>query len=404
MSVESDNYVTWKYESSELLFGETGFPIAFDVVDKTPWIVLPVRAKQCVQFDFPREGLVFFRLEGKEWRTVPYDKSPPDLRVNLLRNREAYKNGSGMERANCEFGTYDQFRGFACKPNPKTISGNEPISVGPEGVFYSPKESTMPINRNYGRAVTPKIRQYLDAQLKKEGSGARYITVDGSGKMIKEIVKANLASSDHSDNESCAHIHPLPDPKFAAALQLNIEAERNAKTVVVDISAATDSPEIITRDGYQKSRGRWTGVGYLSNKCVGIVKYFEQLRQYDDHGGFHSTGAQLILNNDEKIPAKEFGFVTCENSSIYTVSRQLSKDEILVYRYTYSGELIDVTRFVLPSTPDTHSFNSGGDLWGFTTANDRVVMTIADYSYESTANLGGTVRKKVTYTAGFPRK
>jgi len=135
-SLESDTYPEWSFESESRVSSDgRELPIAFDVVSNTPWIVLPVKSNQCARFGFPHEGLVFFKLEGKSWNQTPYNQAPQNLKVNLLRNRDAYKNGSGMDKINCEFGTYEQFGGYICRPAPNANKIVGSFFNGDDGVY-----------------------------------------------------------------------------------------------------------------------------------------------------------------------------------------------------------------------------------------------------------------------------
>ncbi len=140
---------------------DTGWPIVFDVVNKTPWVVAPVEGRQCSQFDFPREGLVFFKFDGKLWKQVPYEQAPNNLRTNLLQN------------------LYGKTDGY----------GNNMIE---------------------GSTVDLEMRQSLDARANIHRS-TRYINEDGSGKAIAEIVGVNLDVPNIENVNSCYFRNPILD-------------------------------------------------------------------------------------------------------------------------------------------------------------------------------------------------
>lgn len=199
-SLESDGYSEWNFESEFRVSTDNNeLPIAFDVVANVAWIVLPVKNNQCVRFGFPSEGLVFFRNEGKSWNVVPYDFVPPNLRVNLLQNRSEYENGSGMDIANCPYGGRSRNNGFIC-------------SLDEKGAMNFAPETTHPMTKNYGRTITPRIRQYLDRQIRDEYQNSRYISKIGADKSIKEVVEANLSPSRIANYQSCYYLNPPVDP------------------------------------------------------------------------------------------------------------------------------------------------------------------------------------------------
>ncbi len=216
-SLESEDYPDWSFESKFRISSDgRELPITFDVIGKIPWIVLPVQSNQCERFGFPREGLIFFKLEDKTWKETHYAQAPVNLKVNLLRNRDAYKNGSGMDRANCEFwsttgyGGWD-FGGYVCRLNP-------------EGAIYVDKDSIQPIKPNYGREVTPTMRQYLDAQIDDRYKDT-YILKNGEGKAIKEIAQVNLSLPNIARNTSCYYLNPPIDPDERRSLREYIETQ-----------------------------------------------------------------------------------------------------------------------------------------------------------------------------------
>lgn len=190
---------------------------------------------------------------------------------------------------------------------------------------------------------------------------------------------------------------PPPTKEFVEANKLNEISENNANVVDAIIVTNTTIPEEITKDAHRKIKGEWTGTGYLADYCIGTVKNIKPLQQYSDRGG-----AKLILNNSNEFPIRTPNLVTCANDAIYAISRDPFKGELLFFRYSYSGKLIDTTRINLPNSAQHLSFNHGGDLWEVIVDKNDVAITIADYVYSSTANLGGTVNQKIIYSAKLP--
>lgn len=159
-TLTTDEYPAWNYKNSKIPVDDQTFPIAFDVVNSTPWIVLPMRGKKCKEYGFPIEGLVFFTLEGNSWKQVPYKKAPVNLRVNLLQNESEYK-----------------------------------------------------------AKITPEIRQHLDAEYYRSERTLQYISADGSGKTIKAIAESNMELPHIANTSSCYYLNPPVDPDEKRSLR-----------------------------------------------------------------------------------------------------------------------------------------------------------------------------------------
>ncbi|MBC7757148.1 MAG: hypothetical protein H7Z20_11040 [Bdellovibrio sp.] len=86
LALNTEDYPDWTYDNSKIPVMDQTFPVTFDVVKNTPWIVLPVRGSKCSKYGFPREGFVVFKLDNKIWKQVPYEQAPSNLRVNMLQN------------------------------------------------------------------------------------------------------------------------------------------------------------------------------------------------------------------------------------------------------------------------------------------------------------------------------
>lgn len=208
-------------------------------------------------------------------------------------------------------------------------------------------------------------------------------------------------------------IRPLPSPKFEVARQRINEAGLKAETVNATIESFAASPQIITREDFAGSKGVWTGHGYLSNRCDGIVKTIEPIREYFDNGGWHLTGSQLVLNPGEKLPFQQTNLskfqapaipqlVTCGNNVIYAVSRA-NKENLLIYRFTNSGEVIDALHIALSDADKVFTGKEWGEIWEVMPTKDQLSIVLADYTYASTANEGGTINRKQTYAVKLPK-
>ena len=364
-SLESDDYPEWEFES-EFRISSDGreLPIAFDVVEKTAWIVLPVKSNQCARFGFPNEGLVFFKLEGKSWRAVGYEQAPMNLKVNLLRNRDAYKNGSGMDRANCEFGSDTgyggwDFGGYVCWRNAK-------------GAIDVDETTIRPIKPNYGRPVTPKIRQWLDAQIDDRYRDA-YIQKNGDGKTIKEIVEANLALPNIASPESCYYLNPPVDPDERRSI--NEYVEKSPVTVQASLVQFIDK-EIEISDAQQQ---QLYGFPKISGECARLIKanYSSKIAEVNQaefaavagvpNGTFKSPGtaAKVEINAKDGVhslylPVKGFSAsdriiaMSCQSDRVF-INFGGGFKEFQVMEYDLNAHLLNKWKIIYP--PELKEFH-----------------------------------------------
>lgn len=321
-------------------------PDIFDFVDGNPVIVMPVhRFGPCKRYGFPQEGVVGFVLRNNRWETLSAEQLPKELEVNLLRSTHA-------------------------------------IQYWPE---YKGK----------------RIGQVERESLQGNTWGPRL------GDSIKEVTKFYSGIED-----SCARIQPLPDPKFDEAKQRSINAQNEAKSIAASIRSRTDAPEQVTPLGFTEAKGAWTGVGYLSPTCKGIVKAIEPLRNYEGIGGWQLIGHQLVTSDGRKVPIAQGGLskyqapmqmeqVACDAKTIYAI-RRMNKTNLVVHRFSFSGDVIDATRVDLPDTDKVISGNGWGEIWGMALSDGKLSFSIVNYSYPALANLGGTISQKQTYAVTLP--
>lgn len=250
-----------------------------------------------------------------------------------------------------------------------------------------------------GKRITPSMKQDL------ERSGW------GSTKQGQSISEASKFYAGYED--SCARIHPLPNPLLDAAKQQNAEAETRAQTLVATVTSTSNLPEKVSPDDFRNAKGGWTGTGYLAESCKGVVGQIEPLRQYRDGGAWHLVGYTLVLRNGSHVPIQQPNIkwaqapaqleaVTCDKNSIYAVKRQ-SKDHLIVHRFSLSGTLIDALRIMLPEV--TQSFREGKwpMIWEVAPSNGRLDISLASYSYTGTANQGGMLEQRLNYTMQLPK-
>ncbi len=250
-----------------------------------------------------------------------------------------------------------------------------------------------------GKLITPSDK------LKLETGGGWGATKPG-----QSILEASKFYSAYE--ESCARIRPLPDQQLEEARQRNIDAERSAPTVQADLVSVTSDPEAITGKDFTEQKGIWTGVGYLTKGCKGIVEKIEPIREWSgDDRGYRSrlVGYQLIIANSPKrkvqIPETsraQMQCVVCDQTTIYAVRRQ-DKERLILHRFRHNGDLIDAFRVSLPETTKITASSEWGTLWSVVPgAEGGLAISIADYTYPQLANLGGTINRKVNYALQPP--
>lgn len=248
------------------------------------------------------------------------------------------------------------------------------------------------------KRITPSDKVKLE-----DGAGAAK-----PGQTISEASKFYAAYE-----ESCARIRPLPNPLLDTAIERNMAAEKNARTLNAQLLQSSNSPEIISADDFLRAKGEWTGSGYLGSSCKGIVEGIGSLRQHLDGGAWRMVGYKLVLKDGSDIPIQQpdiksaqapasMEAVICNHNNIYSVKRQ-SKDQLVVHRFLQSGSLTDALRINLP---DMSKFIPEGKwpvVWEALVVNDQLNITLGVYSYPSTANLGGVLEQRVGYAIRLPK-
>lgn len=208
-------------------------------------------------------------------------------------------------------------------------------------------------------------------------------------------------------------VRPLPSQQFEATRQRINDAGLKAETVSATTESLVATPEIVSAEGFSASKGVWTGNIYLSNRCKDVVRTTAPIRAYFENGSWNLTGVKLVLNSGEEIPFQETSLspakapalpqlVTCGNRSIYAVRRE-NKDNLLLYYFSNSGEVIGALRISLPDVDKVATGKGWGEIWEVIPLGDRLSIVLADYTYTSTANLGGTINRKQVYSADLSR-
>lgn len=317
-------------------------PIILDFFNGNPVIVLPVFDwAACNKYEFPRNGLIAFIYQNNRWSKIEIDKLPKTFKVNLTQN------------------THD--------------------------IHY------------WSVYKDKKIDYAAKLNLERNSWGAKQsVTIEQASKFYTE------------HNQSCAKIHPLADLKIEAAKKINLETELKAKVIQAKIEAVNSNLEQVKQADYARVKGVWMSPGYLANSCKEVVKKVHGLTLYGEHGRQSLVGFQLLLQNDKKIPFQENNLngpalalpesVTCSENIIYVI-RRVSKDSLIINRFTYAGEVIDAFRVNLPNVSEIRKW---GEVWDVSIMKNYLLISLANYSYTVSPPLGGTLSHKETYRIDLP--
>ena len=324
-------------------------PDILDVSGNIPILVMPVyRWGPCNKYDFPQEGLVAFGYRSEIWSRIPFAELPTNLKVNLLRSTHAIRHW----------------------------------------------------NEYKDRLITPKDK------LRLESGGGWGGTK--SGQSILEASKFYAA-----DEDSCARIHPLPNPQLEELAEKNNVAETNAPILTAEVKHSSGSPKTISSDDFQRTKGSWTGSSYLSNSCKSVVNGVGSIREYRDGGSWHMSGYTLVLKNGVQIPIRQPGIkwaqapasmetVVCSENDILAVKRP-SKEQLVIYRFTQTGDLIGALRVNLPVISQFIPEGKWPMIWEVQAMGSNLTITLGNYAYTMTANQGGVLEQQVTYTVQLPK-
>jgi hypothetical protein len=202
--------------------------------------------------------------------------------------------------------------------------------------------------------------------------------------------------------ESCARIHPLPNPALESAKKHIAETEGHAVSVIATLKSSSNLPEKISPDDFRNAHGRWTGNGYLAENCKGIVEGINPVRQYRDGGGWSLVGRMIVLKNEKQIPLNSVEFVTCDNYSIYAI-KKMGRDQLIVHRFFHDGTPESVLNIKLPDVDKYFAKEKFPALWEVLVENNQLVIVLASYSYKMTADLGGILEQRLTYSVQLPK-
>lgn len=232
------------------------------------------------------------------------------------------------------------------------------------------------------KLITTPIKQDLE----KNGSRPT------QGQLIPELIKIYSGVE-----ESCARINPLPNPALEAAKKHIAETEVHAVSFVATLRSSSNLSEKISPDDFRNAHGKWTGNGYLADNCKGIVKGINPVRQYRDGGGWSLVGRIIILKNEKQIPLGSVEFVTCDNYSIYAIEKQ-ARDQLIVHRFSHDGTPESTLNIKLPDVDKYFAKEKWPVLWEVLPENNQLTIVLASYSYKMTADLGGILEQRLTYS------
>lgn len=205
-------------------------------------------------------------------------------------------------------------------------------------------------------------------------------------------------------------VAPPPDTVFENAIKRNIDANNNAKQVTASILSQTNISEKVTATEHSRAKGQWTGSGYLSQNCKGVVSSVQQIGKYDydQSGGRTLVGSIIFVDEKKKLPVgqevktpaasgPQLQLVECAGGVIYAVTRS-NKSNLVVHRFSYAGDVLDSMHVLIPETDKVIAGNNWGDLWDVSVGNGLLNFSLVNYSYTGTANQGGNISQRQTYS------
>lgn len=212
--------------------------------------------------------------------------------------------------------------------------------------------------------------------------------------------------------EACVRMRPPPNPQLDEARDRNTHAEKTAVSILAEVVTATDIPEEVTAKQYVRTKGVWTGAGFLTKSCEGVIDRIESVGEW--HGDalryqYRLIGSQLVLSREpaqrRRVQIQGWGSITavCDAHTILAVRK--GKDRLVIHRFTLYGDLIDALIIQLPSIRDYLPAQEWGQLWEFVPEDGGVLMiSLANYAVSSKAFVHGSINQKIVYKARLPAK
>ena len=330
--------VVWKDELAQPYL----MPVIFEMAGGGPVIVSPVYGWfACLHYDFPPEGLAALRWSGGKWTRMPLAELPAGTRKNLL---------------------------------------------------PSPEDLALPQYR--GRVVDDALRRQLDYRL---GSPGNPEDLAGMVRMYSR------------NDEACRRMRPPPDPLADAARERIAAAERTALEVRSTLEEESTEPLAVSKEEYRRIHH---GEGGARDSCRGVVDRTETVSAYSggkDRFSSSLRGFRVSLVDEEHKPGRlDFGNskalmqpVTCAAGVIYVI-RRVDATRLILHRFRDDGTLIDAYRIVLPGAERMGGGRLWGGLWDVAVRADGLALTLADYRYPLSANLGGTITHRQVHMVRLP--
>lgn len=316
-------------------------PLILEVVDGDPVIFMPVdRWAPCYKYNFPPEGVIAFRLNNGEWKESNVSQFNSALRVNLVQS-------------------YHELR-YTNDFKSKLIGSNE----------------------------KKVIERYLKAP--KQNS-----------------TLADIIAHQQHPEDACIKIRPPENKEMDELRQKNADAERSATSIDAELISISDESEAVTREMQNNQIGMSRNIGRYSKKCAGIVSRVEFLEKYAGNDKGYSSGLsgyQLTLESPpntkvqiDEIGRGQFQFVECDQEYIYVVRRP-DKEELIVHRFEHNGSLVDALRIKIPHMGDFSSGGQWGVLWLMESDEKKnLTISIVDFDYATTANMDGTIKRRLSF-------
>jgi len=329
-------------------------PVAFDLVNNVPWVVATIDGlAPCSKFNFPREGLVFFKYEGKSWIVVPYDQTPKNLHVNLIQSPVAYRDeGAGQ---------------------------------------YYGKKITLDSKKLTNRAYY--------------ANNDRYFNKDNSGKTISEIVKSNLESG-VANSDSCYYMNPPLDPDEKRSLtefseKIPVALQARLVKINEDEIALTDEESTRVLQAQRKSINCEQKIGrvYIAQLAKENQERFAAIAGTPD-GIFKSAGTaiRVELNSKDRmhsfyLPRRGFrmaqiSVMNCQADRV-VVDFDRDSNVIPIIEYDYNARLLNKWVVHLPfASKDWHT------LYNLSIDQNRINITLVDFERTEIPH-GGTIIGKI---------
>jgi len=321
-------------------------PLSLEIVDGDPVVLMPVDSwRPCYKYNFPPEGIIAFQSHAGKWKESSAQGLSKEIRVNLVQSYHALRY-------------YKDFK-------PDLIGESE--------------------------------KKFME----------RYVVGPKQHSTLAEVI----AHQQHPE-DACIKIRPPANPEMEEARQQNADAERNAKLIDAELVSTSEEPEIITGEMWRQQIGMSHNIGRWSKQCQGVVNRVEFLDSYSGNGNQYSSGLssyQITLENPpntkiqiEEISRGQFQFVECDQEYIYVVRRS-DKEGLIIHRFEHGGSLVDALRIKLPNIGDLSSGGQWGWLWLLASNNNQdITLSIVDYDYETVANDGGVIKRRLEFLVHAP--